>query len=165
MEFMPSGSIRTLLNKFGSFQEKLVKKYTKQILEGLEYLHSNGIIHRDIKGANILVDRDGSVKLTDFGAAKHLGSALINDSYLMSKSLRGSPYWMAPEIAKRTGHTFSADIWSVGCVIIEMMTGIPPWSEKSRDVKRVLELIRTTEVPPEFPANASATCLSFLKSC
>ena len=92
----------------------MVRKYTKQILEGLDYLHSNGVIHRDIKGANILVDKDGSVKLTDFGAAKRLESALINDSYLMSKSLKGSPYWMAPEIAKRTGHTFSADIWSVG---------------------------------------------------
>lgn len=72
LEYVPGGSIASLLAKFGSFKESVVRVYTKQILMGLEYLHANGIIHRDIKGANILVDNTGLVKLADFGASKKI---------------------------------------------------------------------------------------------
>lgn len=72
LEYVPGGSIASLLAKFGSFRESVVRVYTKQILLGLEYLHANGIIHRDIKGANILVDNTGMVKLADFGASKKI---------------------------------------------------------------------------------------------
>ncbi|XP_044412849.1 mitogen-activated protein kinase kinase kinase ANP1 isoform X3 [Triticum aestivum] len=69
LEFVPGGSIQSLLEKLGSFPEAVIRKYTKQILQGLEYLHSNAIIRRDIKGANILVDNKGCIKLADFGAS------------------------------------------------------------------------------------------------
>ena len=72
---------------------------------------------------------------------------------------------MAPELVRRTGHTYSVDIWSVGCVIIEMLTGSPPWSNVSRNVKAILDLISRTTEPPEFPAGISLECRSFLKAC
>ncbi|XP_044429668.1 mitogen-activated protein kinase kinase kinase NPK1 [Triticum aestivum] len=72
LEFVPGGSIQSLLGKLGSFPEAVIRKYTRQILQGLEYLHSNAIIHRDIKGANILVDNKGCIKLADFGASKQV---------------------------------------------------------------------------------------------
>lgn len=72
LEFVPAGSIRTLLDKFGVFDEKLVQIYTRQMLDGLAYLHANGIIHRDLKCANVLVDNGGVVKLSDFGASKRV---------------------------------------------------------------------------------------------
>ncbi len=72
LEFVPGGSIRSLLDKFDSFDEKLVMIYTRQMLEGLKYLHANDIIHRDLKCANVLVDNNGIVKLSDFGASKKI---------------------------------------------------------------------------------------------
>ncbi|KAJ6775374.1 ACTIVATED PROTEIN KINASE KINASE KINASE 3 MAPKKK3 MEKK3 putative-RELATED [Salix purpurea] len=114
LEFVPGGSISSLLGKFGPFPEPVIRTYTKQLLLGLEYLHSNGIMHRDIKGANILV-----VELATVSGAK---------------SMKGTPYWMAPEVILQTGHSFSADIWSVGCTVIEMATGKPPWSEQYQEV-------------------------------
>ena len=70
LEYVPGGSIASLLAKFGPFQEPVIRRYTRQILKGLEYLHTRCIMHRDVKGANILVDRRGTVKLADFGASK-----------------------------------------------------------------------------------------------
>lgn len=165
MEYVPGGSVRHLLNKFGKLHEKTVQKYTKELLEGLTFLHSKGIIHRDIKCANLLVDNDGIIKLSDFGASKRLGATTqIQDSKLC-KSLRGSPYWMAPEVVKRSGHSYAADIWSVGCVAIEMIAGTPPWSNFSKDVKQILQIITQTNRPPEFPNNISRQCTSFLTAC
>ncbi|KAK3013021.1 hypothetical protein RJ639_009970 [Escallonia herrerae] len=131
LEFVPGGSISSLLGKFGSFPEAVIKMYTKQLLLGLDYLHKNGIMHRDIKGANILVDNKGCIKLADFGASKQVVElATISGA----KSMKGTPYWMAPEVILQTGHSFSADIWSVGCTVIEMATGKPPWSEQYQEV-------------------------------
>ncbi|KAG6732108.1 hypothetical protein I3842_01G161100 [Carya illinoinensis] len=134
LEFIPGGSISSLLGKFGSFPESVIRMYTKQLLLGLEYLHKNGIMHRDIKGANILVDNKGCIKLADFGASKKVVElATINGA----KSMKGTPYWMAPEVILQTGHSFSADIWSVGCTVIEMATGKPPWSQQYQETFRL----------------------------
>ncbi|CAI0559870.1 unnamed protein product [Linum tenue] len=104
LEFVPGGSISSLLGKFGSFPESVIRMYTKQLLLGLAYLHNNGIMHRDIKGANILVDNKGCIKLADFGASKKVVElATINGA----KSMKGTPYWMAPEVILQTGHSFS----------------------------------------------------------
>lgn len=94
--------------------------YILQVLEGLVYLHDQGVIHRDIKGANILTTKDGSVKLADFGVATKT-TALSNGSVV------GSPYWMAPEVIDQSGATTASDVWSVGCVVIELLEGKPPY--------------------------------------
>ena len=121
MEYVPGGSIATMLKKFGPFNERLIRVYTAQVLSGLDYLHSHRIIHRDIKGANILVDHGGVCKLADFGASKRL--ELITNA--AEQSLRGTPYWMAPEVIKQEPYGRQADIWSVGCTVIEMGMGDP----------------------------------------
>lgn len=90
MEYVPR-SLKYLLGQFGALGEQLVKIYSLQILLGLEYLHSQGIVHRDLKCANILIDNDGTCKLSDFGA-----SLKISSSDQSSNELTGSPYWMAP---------------------------------------------------------------------
>jgi serine/threonine protein kinase len=93
-------------------EESIARSYIRQILEGLRYLHEHGVIHRDIKSANVLLSSEGIVKLTDFGSSKKYS---INDAdFGMTNSMRGSPYWMAPEVVNRTGHSYSADIWSLG---------------------------------------------------
>jgi len=161
MEYVSGGSIRHLLDKFGKFEENLVRLYTKQILEGLSFLHSNRIIHRDIKSANLLVTQRGNIKLSDFGASKRLGGSCVDQC----RSLRGSPYWMAPEVAKRVGHGFAADIWSVGCVVIEMLTGSFPWSKVTCSTKEVIRIISNTVSHPPIPGGISTECQEFLKCC
>ncbi|CAK7326992.1 unnamed protein product [Dovyalis caffra] len=161
LEFVPGGSISSLLGKFGSFPESVIRMYTKQLLLGLEYLHSNGIMHRDIKGANILVDNKGCIKLADFGASKKVVElATINGA----KSMKGTPYWMAPEVILQTGHSFSADIWSVGCTVIEMATGKPPWSQQYQEVAALFH-IGTTKSHPPIPEHLSIEAKDFLLKC
>jgi len=177
---MPAGSVRSLLDKFGCFDERVIQRFMKQILSGLAYLHSKGIIHRDLKCANVLVDNDSTIKLSDFGASKRISfsdSAIkakngmpsikhAQEEEELSKSLKGSPYWMAPEVVLRTGHNKSADIWSLGCVLIEMRTGKPPWSDIGDTAFKVLQAIASTKTGPKINEDLySAPCLCFLKRC
>ncbi|KAI3676078.1 hypothetical protein L1987_85676 [Smallanthus sonchifolius] len=161
LEFVPGGSISSLLGKFGPFPEAVIRMYTKQLLLGLDYLHKNGIMHRDIKGANILVDNKGCIKLADFGASKQVVE-LANSSG--AKSMKGTPYWMAPEVILQTGHSFSADIWSVGCTVIEMATGKPPWSQHYQEVA-ALFYIGTTKSHPPIPDQLSFEAQDLLLKC
>ncbi|CAI9118555.1 OLC1v1020142C2 [Oldenlandia corymbosa var. corymbosa] len=161
LEFVPGGSISSLLGKFGSFPESVIRMYTKQLLLGLEYLHKNNIMHRDIKGANILVDNKGCIKLADFGASKKVVELATMTG---AKSMKGTPYWMAPEVILQTGHTFSADIWSVGCTVIEMATGKPPWSQQYQEVAALFH-IGTTKSHPPIPEQLSAEAKDFLLKC
>ncbi|XP_023735065.1 mitogen-activated protein kinase kinase kinase NPK1 [Lactuca sativa] len=161
LEFVPGGSISSLLGKFGSFPESVIRMYTKQLLLGLEYLHKNGIMHRDIKGANILVDNKGRIKLADFGASKKVVELATMTG---AKSMKGTPYWMAPEVILQTGHSFSADIWSVGCTVIEMATGKPPWSQQYQEVAALFH-IGTTKAHPPIPDHLSAEAKDFLLKC
>ncbi|XP_062212500.1 mitogen-activated protein kinase kinase kinase 5-like isoform X2 [Phragmites australis] len=128
LEYVHPGSIHKYVHQHcGSLTESVIRNFTRHILKGLAFLHSQKIMHRDIKGANLLVDINGVVKLADFGMAKHLSTAAPN------LSLKGTPYWMAPEVVRATldksvGYDLAVDIWSLGCTIIEMFTGKPPWS-------------------------------------
>jgi serine/threonine protein kinase len=163
LELVPGGSITSLLQKFGPFPEAMCSVYTRQLLSGLEYLHANRIIHRDIKGANILVDNNGVVKLADFGASKQLQTVTITGGG-GEMSLKGTPYWMAPEVIKQTGHGRQADIWSVGCTVIEMLTGKPPWVQFNTQVSALFH-IASSKDPPQLPSNISPACRSFLLLC
>jgi serine/threonine protein kinase len=121
------GSLDDILSKFGKLAETVIKKYTEQILTGLVYLHSNNVVHMDIKGANILVDDRGTIKLADFGASQRINESAKstdgNKKENVPQGMVGSPYFMAPEVIMQKGHTQAADIWSVGCTVYQMATG------------------------------------------
>ncbi|CAG8808390.1 19978_t:CDS:1, partial [Racocetra persica] len=140
---------------FGKFPENLVALYISQVLEGLLYLHDQGVIHRDIKGANILTTKEGLVKLADFGVATKTAN-------LGDLSVVGSPYWMAPEIIELSGATTSSDIWSVGCVVIELLEGKPPYH--NLDPMPALFRIVEDDHPP-LPESASPAVKDFLMQC
>ena len=115
--FSVQGSIRDQLNTYGIFSENVVRRYTRQVLEGLAYLHKLMIVHRDVKGANILRDHSGQVKLGDFGASKRLativGGATCTLQEKRAKTILGTPYWMSPEVINGEGYGRKADIWYV----------------------------------------------------
>lgn len=131
LEYVPGGSVSSLLKQCGCFEEPLIRNFIRQVLVGLSYLHGKDIIHRDIKGANILVDIKGVVKISDFGVSKKLGqddADTVGDPKSSKRtSLQGLVYWMAPEVVKQTTYTKKADVWSVACLVIEMFTGSHPY--------------------------------------
>jgi mitogen-activated protein kinase kinase kinase 3 len=124
-EWVPGGSVTSLLQKFGPFSMQVVRAYLFQILSGLAYLHDNHILHRDIKGGNVLVNDAGIVKLADFGSSKRLAQHQLNA--MENLTMRGTPYFMAPEVFEEK-YGSKADIWSVGCVAFQMATASPPWN-------------------------------------
>ena len=108
LEYVPGGSVQSMLNSYGPFEEPLIRNFVRQVLIGLSYLHGEDIIHRDIKGANILIDIKGTVKIGDFGISKK--SVPLMKKMKISKtgkraSLQGSVFWMAPEVVKQTTYT------------------------------------------------------------
>ncbi len=111
----------------------------------------------------------GVIKLSDFGASKRIIQTLDLKSKgkeeSLSRSVIGSPYWMAPEIVQRTGYGKPADIWSVGCCVIEMLTSKPPWSEHGKDAKAIMNLIKDHQGSPKYPDNISTECRQFLDYC
>ena len=132
LEYVSGGTIASIYRTpdQGRFEEQLVKFFTAQILEGLAYLHSRNIWHRDLKGDNILVNADGICKISDFGISKQTAEAY--DSFGAATNMRGSVFWMAPEmIHSQTERTYSGkvDIWSLGCVVLEMWSGKRPWGD------------------------------------
>ncbi|EFJ48986.1 hypothetical protein VOLCADRAFT_104524 [Volvox carteri f. nagariensis] len=162
LEYVPGGPISNKLSQFGPLREETIRVYTKQILRGLEYLHQQKVMHRDIKGANILVDTNGVVKLADFGASRQIEElATIGGG---SRSIRGTANWMAPEVIKQSGHGRAADIWSLGCVVIEMATGRAPWSNFS-DPYAVMYHVASTKELPAMPDTLSAHAKDFLTLC
>ncbi|KAG8846902.1 hypothetical protein FRB96_001747 [Tulasnella sp. 330] len=156
LEYCENGSLNNICKRFGKFPENLVGVYISQVLEGLVYLHDQGVIHRDIKGANILTNKDGTVKLADFGvAATPTGG--ITDAAVV-----GSPYWMAPEVIEQTGATTASDIWSVGCVVIELLEGKPPY-HFLRPMPALFRIVQD-DCPP-IPEGASPVVKDFLYHC
>ncbi|CAD2219383.1 Protein kinase domain/Protein tyrosine kinase, putative [Angomonas deanei] len=120
MEYIPCGSISALLRTFGPLQENQVTIYIRQVLQGLEYLHGKCIIHRDLKGDNLLVNADGSLKLADFGTAKDMREAGT------LRKVNGTANFMSPEAVEGKTVDEKTDVWSVGCCAVEMLTGTPP---------------------------------------
>lgn len=160
MEFCSGGSLRTIIREKGGLPESRVIQYTRQILNGLSYLHAHGIIHRDIKAANILLDGD-IVKLADFGVSLNVNDKNLRDT--IRKEPYGSVYWMAPEVIKLQGATKAADIWSLGATILELLTGEPPFSQY--DPLPACHAIGVGE-RIVYPKSISRDCFEFLdKNC
>ncbi|KAG8630056.1 hypothetical protein KVT40_001675 [Elsinoe batatas] len=170
LEYVAGGSVATMLVNYGSLPEPLISNFVRQILTGLAYLHSKDIIHRDIKGANILVDNHGSVKISDFGISKRVESTLRTSSAAAGVkgrggprvSLQGSVFWMAPEVVKQTAYTRKADIWSLGCLIVEMMTGSHPHPNCTQ-LQAIFKIGGSGEARPDIPARASKEVRAFLE--
>ena len=128
MELVKTGTLKEYIEKRGPLSEALCSEITQKILKALVYLHDQCIIHRDLKCANILISEKREPKISDFGTAKVVSDTNKDDIAKMSASLKGTPYYMAPQVIKRTGHNQSADIWSLGCMCIQMLSGKAPWT-------------------------------------
>ncbi|EGG03838.1 uncharacterized protein MELLADRAFT_28580, partial [Melampsora larici-populina 98AG31] len=129
LEYVPGGSVGGCIRAHGAFELQVTKSFTIQTVEGLKYLHHSGILHRDLKSDNILVDLKGNCKIADFGISKVSSKV---DAYQTNTcmSFKGTAFYMAPEIiTNQKGYSAKADIWSLGCVVLEMMCGRRPWSE------------------------------------
>lgn len=163
LEYVPGGSVQTMLNSYGALPEPLVRSFVRQILNGLSYLHNRDIIHRDIKGANILVDNKGTIKISDFGISKKLEATNILNGANNNRhrpSLQGSVFWMAPEVVKQTSYTRKADIWSLGCLVVEMMTGTHPFPDCTQ--LQAIFKIGGAKATPTIPEHASDEAKQFL---
>ncbi|KAI5778231.1 hypothetical protein EDC01DRAFT_622910 [Geopyxis carbonaria] len=155
LEYCENGSLHSICKNFGKFPENLVGLYMTQTLHGLLYLHDQGVIHRDIKGANILTTKEGLVKLADFGVATRTNG--LSDS-----SVVGTPYWMAPEVIELAGASTSSDIWSVGCTVIELLEGKPPYY-KLASMQALFRIVNDDH--PPLPEGVSPACRDFLMQC
>lgn len=143
--YCENGSLHSISKNFGRFPENLVGLYMSQVLGGLLYLHEQGVIHRDIKGANILTTKQGLVKLADFGVASRTTG--IHES-----SVVGTPYWMPPEVIELTGASSASDIWSLGCTVIELLEGKPPYY-KFQPMQALFRIVNDDH--PPLPQGAS----------
>ena len=158
LEYCSGGSVLKML-KIIKGNEDIIRQYTFQILEGLEYLHANNIIHRDIKCANILIGKNGTCKLTDFGGAK-----MMKEGISVLTTMQGTPNWMAPEIIKGLGGSRFSDIWSVGCTVLEMYQGFPPYSDKKEAFGVFNSICKKNELP-KIPEDMTENMKDFVRNC
>jgi serine/threonine protein kinase len=185
LEHCHGGSINTLRNRFdkqhGRLSCVLVRNYIRQVLLGLEYLHRKGVVHRDIKGDNVLIGASGDAKLADFGCSKQVSTSLAktadfggHDSGIAlpgggidaCKTLVGTPLFMAPEILKETteGYSSSADVWSVGCLVLELF-GRRPWLVEGSLYAIMYAVATSGGLPTGMPQECPPSLQQFLAAC
>lgn len=155
LEYASHGSLKSLFAKRNPkrLEENETTVYIKQTLHGLNYLHEQGVIHRDIKAANLLLDSNNIVKLADFGV-----STMVNNTAM---TLAGSLNWMAPEIITNKGASTLSDIWSLGATVVELMTGNPPFHNLI-DINIYYAIENDKYYPPSSLPDG---CKHFLKQC
>jgi serine/threonine protein kinase len=161
LEYVTGGSLHDLVRRFEKLEESLIRHYTRQIVEGLAYLHDRDIIHRDIKSANVLISDAGVAKVSDFGASKQL---LPGSSESRNISKVGTPIYMSPEVIRGTGHGAASDIWSLGCTVVEMAEGVPPFSQMSNTFA-IMYAVASGSATPNIPECLSEAGRDFLELC
>eukprot|EP01119_Soliformovum_irregulare_P017588 TRINITY_DN5250_c0_g1_i1.p1 TRINITY_DN5250_c0_g1~~TRINITY_DN5250_c0_g1_i1.p1 ORF type:complete len:587 (+),score=157.74 TRINITY_DN5250_c0_g1_i1:175-1761(+) len=158
LEFIEGGSLHRTMKKFGTFSENLLGIYMHQALNGLSYLHAQGVLHRDIKGDNMLLTKEGTIKLADFGSCSQAAA----DKKLTS--VQGTPHWMAPEVIMMESPSQGSDVWSLACTIIELLTGNPPyWNMTSMAAMFAIVDNPHPPLPTTSPSVASFLAQAFTK--
>ena len=157
MEYVPGGSLQNLLEQFGTIPGTSAKRYIKDCLRGLKYLHNKNVTHRDFKPGNVLVQIDGQCKLSDFGA-----SAVMGD--VVGEKVVGTLLYMSPEACKGQAIT-AADIWAVGITLAQMLTGKHAYSNLTFEPHAFLFAVANGKTKPEIPPLSDADAVSFIESC
>ncbi|XP_063610743.1 serine/threonine-protein kinase 36-like [Penaeus indicus] len=152
-EYVP-GQLFQLLESNGPLPEERVRQISCNLVSAIYYLHSHRILHRDIKPQNILISSSGEAKLCDFGFSRKMG---IN-TYVLT-SIKGTPLYMAPELIEEKPYDHTADLWSLGCILFELLTGKPPFCTTS--IVQLVKMVRTE--PVHWPQGWSSDCTSFLQ--
>jgi mitogen-activated protein kinase kinase kinase 19 len=186
MEFVPGNSLATLLERYGPLTENVARSYARQLVSAVAFCHTHNVVHRDIKGKNVLVvgfaearggaarslshtrgcaaqDTLGRLKLADFGSAKQFADAVAKDN--ASLTFNYTPLWTAPEVLTGS-YNAKVDVWSLGCVLLEMFTARPPWAEHNLDNPfRAIYHIGSTNATPRLPDSASPAARDFMSRC
>lgn len=152
LEYCTGGELFFHLSRYRKFPEHVARFYTAELVCALEFLHEHGIIYRDMKPENVLLDAEGHVKLGDFGLAKDN----IWQATTGARSICGTPEYMAPEVLNKQGHGSAVDWWGLGMILYEMLTGLPPWYTKDR--QKLFQRLRYA--PLRIPSTMSSECAS-----
>ncbi|KAK8683638.1 hypothetical protein V6N13_039692 [Hibiscus sabdariffa] len=166
LEYLPGGTVSDVANverRLADVDERTLRWHTRCLVSALKYVHDEGIVHCDVKGRNVLLGEDtASVKLADFGSAIEIKKESAGDGSRHLITPRGSPLWMAPEVIRGEYQGPESDVWSLGCTVIEMITGQPAWEDHGFDS---LCRIANSDELPELPTQLSKLGKDFVDKC